>query len=125
MKRLRHVGTAVVDDNLLILTERVTAKILRLRHLRKVRSKVSGIQLQINKAGINRGRFQEHRVLFQLLYYAVRNLDRRLVIRLGSCHRAVALIFTEIRAVGDADSGKIRTVPAGFECFRHFRGDLL
>ena len=47
MKRLRHVGAAVVDDNLLILTDRVTAKILRLRHLRKVRSKVSGIQLQI------------------------------------------------------------------------------
>ena len=100
VQRLCHVGPAVVHHNGLGLRLRLQAEAGSLGHLRHIVPKISGVQRQIQKAGFHSLNPCKHGLALQLRRHGLGQLQRRAVGLLGRRHGAVALVFTQIRAVG-------------------------
>ena len=99
MERLRHIGPAVVDHDLLFLLRRLQAE-LRLRrhglyHLQQIRFG----KLQIQEARRHRCRLAEHPAALQLFCNFPCNGNGRFFVLFCPGHGAVALVFAKVGAV--------------------------
>ncbi len=100
MQRLRHIRSAIVDDNGFCLRLFVDAKIRGVSHFLHIGLQKSVGQLQVNKAGLY---YLSHgKIPFvQPFHHSFRNDKGRLMVSLCRSQRAVALELAQIRAVGN------------------------
>ena len=96
---LGHVGSAVVDHDGSGLRIGSNAEALSGAHGFQIGGQPVRVQPQIQKAGLDGLDLGEGRIARQGGGDRLGDLDGRLVIGLGSGHRAVALVFTQIGPV--------------------------
>ena len=112
VKGLGHVGAAVIDDDGLRFFGRADPEPFPAPHpLQVIRQECPG-KLHIDKAGIHCSDLLKHLVPRKLPHHVVRDPDGRLLIELRPGHGTVALVFAEVRPVGDGHLPKAPLVPA-------------
>ena len=121
VKRLRHVGAAVVHDNGLRLLRLLQTILGILRHAVHIPSQVLRRNPEIDKARHNGVNLGEHSALLRLLHHLACNINRLLLICLSSGHGSVALILAQIRTVGNCDLHIFLIVSAGSKSRRQLR----
>ena len=108
---LRHIGTAVVDDDLFTAQGTVQSQVFLPVHAVQVVGEAGRIHAQVNEAGHHCLRLCEergslHGCLLQLRHHLIGDVNGLLMVLLGTRHGAVALVFAEVRPVGNADSSQ-------------------
>ena len=119
---LRHVGAAVVHHNGLARPGLGNAELGRNAHALQVGLQKAAGELQVDEARHNG---LHHAVVpsVQLLCHGLGNLDGGALILLGSGQSAVALVFAQVRPVGNGDPAKGTVVARLFKGRLHFLGD--
>ena len=114
MERLRCIGSAVVDDDLLRLMG-IEAEVLMEVHLVQIlRGELLGY-VQVDEARHDRRDLGEHHDVtllhgLQLLHHLVCDIHRLLVILLRTGHRTVRLILAEVRTVGNRHATELSII---------------
>ena len=119
VKRLRHIGAAVVNHNLLRRLWHLQPKLLISPHAAQIIPHESLRNLHIQKARRCRCHFRKNRTLLQPAGYILRDHKRRFMIFLRSCHSAVTLILAQIRSVGQRHLSQRSVISCRLKCFHH------
>ena len=123
MERLCHIRAAVVDHNspgvLLILNPQ-----LRLScHLIQIRRRALGRKLQIDKSRFHHIHSLKINTVLQIFRDIFRNHERRFLIFLRPRHGAVALVFAQVRTVGESHLRKLFVISRLCKRFSHIYCD--
>ena len=124
MQRLGHVGPAIVHHNRARRLLLGHAQVFVRAHLLEPGAEILRRQAQVDKAGRHRLGLAEG-CMVQLRRHLAGNGNGRLVIRLGRCQRAVALIFAQIRPVGHRRLAIGRVIARRLECVGQQRRNLI
>ena len=132
MQRLCHIGSAVIHNNGFSMTNFIQPQLRSLSHTFHILCQIQGIDTKIDKSRhycidilIQKNRSfscssSHTALLLQLCNYIWSNINRFLFIGFCSCHSAIALIFTEIRAVWQYYLGIRFLIPTAGKCRLHF-----
>ena len=105
MQGLGHIGTAVVDDDLLRLFRKRHAETIVRAHLLQVRLQKALFHIQIQETGLDDLHLGKYRGTCAVIFgregpgNVVSDHKGRFAVALCTCHGTVALIFAEVRAV--------------------------
>ena len=124
VERLGDIRSAIIYNNglwhrLLFHTKRRLTP-----HGRQVTLQKSARYSQINETRHN-GSHRLKVFVMQLLGYGLGNLNGGLVIDLGSCQSAIALVFAQIRPIGNGHPAVGTVKSGGFKGIRHFTGNQI
>ena len=119
MERLGHIGAAIVEHNGLGRSLRLHAEGRRGGHTRHIVPQNRRAHRQVEEAGLYRLHLCEHRFPLELLSHSFRQLQRRTVRLLGCRHGAIALIFAQIRAIGERNFPQTSLQPRLFKGLGH------
>ena len=100
MQRLCHIGTAIVDHDGLGMCRRLQTKLLAGAHFIQIIADKSLLHFQVQESRCHCIHLRKHVLCLQDGSHVPGDHDGRFVVLLGSRQCAVALIFTQIGAVG-------------------------
>ena len=120
MKRLRHIGTAVVNNDLFHLFRLLQTEFLCSTHFPQIIPHKGLLHFHIQETRRHCSHLRKHVALVKLLCHLLGDHKRRLMVFLRTGHGAVTLILTKIRPVGQGDPSQFRVVTCRLECFFHF-----
>ena len=123
MKRLGHIGSAVVNDDLLRRICLGHSKPLVSSHLCQVSGKKFRGQLQVQEARADCVHTLKSIASVKHVRNILRDLQRSLMILFCPRHRTVALVFTQVRTVGDGHLSKFRVITCCFKSIRDIAAD--
>ena len=115
MQRFCHIGTAIVNDNGSGMLFHIHSQPFISSHIIQICRHIIRGKLQIDKSRLHYiHRFKASAVL-HLRRYILRNHKRRFLIFLCSRHSPVALIFAQVRPVGQRNFSQISVIPGLLE----------
>ena len=115
MKRLRHIRTAVINNDSFGLRRLIYREFRILFHFSQIGCQKLCFHIKINESGLYHLRFRKDRAVLQIFYYILRDHKGGFFVGFGSRHSAVALKFAEIRAVGYCHLSIFRIVSGLFK----------
>ena len=120
MQRLCYVRSAVIYHNFLCLFWVFQPEFRFTCHLWQIILQKRRAYLQIQKARRYRTHFRKNRAALQFLFHILSNHKRRLLIAFCPCHRPVALVFAQVRAIRQSNLPKLCIIPCCLKCLLHF-----
>ena len=103
VKRFCHVCSAVIYDDGFRIFCFLYRKIFIVLHFGKIICQKFRVDFQVDKSRFYGFNFTDHAVIGHFFYNCFSQLDRCFVVCFCSCHCAVALVFAQIRAVGNGN----------------------
>ena len=125
MKRFGDIGSAVIQDHGDRLLRHLEPELLMRSHLPQIRGQERFLNLKVQKTGLNSLYGFKYIRIPELRSYIARDHDRCLMVSLGTGHRAVALILTQVRAVGDSHFAQFRVIAGRLKCLFHLFRDQI
>ena len=116
MKRLCHIGSAVINDDLFRRGSILKAELVCMIHPVHITGQLGPGNLQIDKSGFHCTDFGKPGVLLQLSRHLFRDHDRRFPGGFGQGHGGIALKFTQIRPVGNRSRDPRSVISFRFKC---------
>ena len=101
VKRLCHIGAAVIQDNGFWFFHQIHRQMIILLHFMQISRQQSLLDLQIDESRLYCLSAGKYRTALQAPHHLFGNHQRRLFIFFRAGHGAVALIFAQIRPVGN------------------------
>ena len=103
VKRFCHVCSAVIYDDGFRIFCFLYRKIFVVLHFGKIICQKFRVDFQVDESRFYGFNFTDHAVIGHFFYNCFSQLDRCFVVCFCSCHCAVALVFAQIRAVGNGN----------------------
>ncbi len=120
MERFRHICPAVVNHNFLRFIGRFQPELRLFPHLFYLFQEKGSGDFQVQETGSHRGGLLKYPALRQARRHIPCDHHGRFPIFLRPCHGAVALIFTQIGAVGQRNPPQGGIIPRRLKGFSHF-----
>ena len=115
MKWFCNIRSAVVDDDRLWLLCCIYRVFRICCHLTKIFSKKFFLYAQIDKSGFYNLCYRKNIAVFQKSNHIICNHKRSFLIRFGTSHCSIALIFAKIRSVGNRHLTVFRIISGFFK----------
>ena len=119
VKGLRHIRSAVVQNDRLRLLRERHSEFDRFGHFLQISPQPGFLHIQIDETGLYHGNILENIRILKLCRHILRNHERGLVVLPGAGHCPVALILGKIRAGGNSHLAHRSVIPCRRKCLSH------